>query len=98
MEENKDGEIDTQTFLGHQSNPGGKDIYKCAGTTGVPSVNKSHGATLHAGQWQSTCRSMYQSLGLNLSTAKTTNSYLYQNELGPGFKCKLENYKMFRER
>lgn len=31
IEENKNGEIATQTLLGHQSNPGGKDIYnKCA--------------------------------------------------------------------
>lgn len=44
MEENKDGEIATQTLLGHHSNPGGKDIYnKCAGTTGVPLVNKTMG-------------------------------------------------------
>lgn len=99
MEENKDGEIATQTLLGHQSNPGGEGHLQQVCKNNWSSIGKqNNGATPHAGQWQSTCRSMYQSLGLNLCTAKTTNSYLYQNELGPGFKCKIENYKMFRER
>lgn len=91
MEENKDGEIATQTLPGHQSNPGGRTSTTSVQNNWSSVVNKSDGATPHPGERQSTCRSVYQGLGLNPSTAKTTNSYLYQNELGTGFKCKIEN-------
>lgn len=99
MEENKDGEIATQALPGHQSNPWGEGHLEQVCRNSWSSICKQNdGATPHAGRWQSNYRNMYQSLGPNPCIVKTTNSYLYQNELGPGFKCKIENYKMFRER
>lgn len=49
MEENKDGEIATQTLPGHQSNPGGRTSTTSVQNNWSSVVNKSDGATPHPG-------------------------------------------------